>query len=367
MPHAEFKDLFMSLSARLARARNFLEARFPERHLYIRTDGEMRGMVLTTNRQVVLAAGASVIGLWTATSVVAMVMAMAAAPGPDAVDPKAAARALAQRIETRQANLEKLFTTITCQSTEPGAQAPRLGFIANSHAPADGLKDVGAAQDRLVAQAQKTTAPCTDRLRAAFRQAGVDPAAFAPPATARIITPPAPPRAGQPATHAANDTFTTRIQVLANELSEMHALKAATTTVPLARPTITTAESSGFGIRTDPFTGHMASHPGLDFPAPRMTPVFATAAGFVSYTGPRGGYGNVVEIDHGHGFKTRFAHLAALSVKAGQHVDIHQSIGAIGSTGRSTGPHLHYEVWVDGRPRNPEPFLRAGDYVHQTG
>jgi murein DD-endopeptidase MepM/ murein hydrolase activator NlpD len=355
----------MSLSARLVRARSFLEARFPERHLYVRTDGEMRGMVLTTNRQIALAAGAGVVGLWTATSVVAMVMAMAAAPGPDAVDPKAAARALAQRIETRQASLEKLFTTITCQAADPAGGTPRLGFIANSHAPADGLKDVSAAQDRLLAQAQKTTAPCTDRLRAAFRQAGVDPASFTPP-TPTVVAPP-PPQVKGAANHAANDSFTTRVQALAKDLTEMHALKAATITVPLARPTITTAESSGFGLRTDPFTGHMASHPGLDFPAPRMTPVFATAAGLVSYTGPRGGYGNVVEIDHGHGFKTRFAHLAALTVKAGQHVDIHQSIGAIGSTGRSTGPHLHYEVWVDGRPRNPELFLRAGDYVHQTG
>jgi murein DD-endopeptidase MepM/ murein hydrolase activator NlpD len=74
----------------------------------------------------------------------------------------------------------------------------------------------------------------------------------------------------------------------------------------------------------------------------------------------------VVEIDHGHGLKTRFAHLAAIWVSVGQRVAIGEKLGGIGSTGRSTGPHLHYEVWVDGRPQNPERFLEAGQYVQQA-
>jgi len=88
--------------------------------------------------------------------------------------------------------------------------------------------------------------------------------------------------------------------------------------------------------------------------------------GVVSYAGVRSGYGNVVEIDHGNGFKTRYAHLQASSVRVGQRVAIGQRIAAMGSTGRSTGPHLHYEVWVNGRAQNPNRFLKAGEYVQQA-
>ena len=86
----------------------------------------------------------------------------------------------------------------------------------------------------------------------------------------------------------------------------------------------------------------------------------------VSFTGVRSGYGNTIEIDHGNGFKTRYAHLKTISVVVGQRVGVGARIGGIGSTGRSTGPHLHYEVWVNGRAQNPARFLRAGEYVLQA-
>ena len=97
-----------------------------------------------------------------------------------------------------------------------------------------------------------------------------------------------------------------------------------------------------------------------------MTPIHATAPGVVSFTGVRSGYGNTVELDHGRGFKTRYAHLAAISVSVGQHVAVGQRLGGMGSTGRSTGTHLHYEVWLNGRAMNPDRFLKAGDYVQQA-
>jgi murein DD-endopeptidase MepM/ murein hydrolase activator NlpD len=86
----------------------------------------------------------------------------------------------------------------------------------------------------------------------------------------------------------------------------------------------------------------------------------------VSYAGVRSGYGNTVEVDHGHGFKTRYGHLSAISVTVGQQVAVGQRIGAMGSTGRSTGTHLHYETWLNGRPQNPLRFIKAGDYVQQN-
>jgi murein DD-endopeptidase MepM/ murein hydrolase activator NlpD len=120
-------------------------------------------------------------------------------------------------------------------------------------------------------------------------------------------------------------------------------------------------ESSGFGVRTDPFLRRPAMHTGIDFRGDSGDPVQATAAGTVVEAGWSGGYGRMVEIDHGSGFSTRYGHLSKINVKVGQHVKIGQVVGEIGSTGRSTGPHLHYETRIDGDAVNPQKFLRAGE------
>ncbi|MDW8414949.1 MAG: M23 family metallopeptidase [Thermaurantiacus sp.] len=111
--------------------------------------------------------------------------------------------------------------------------------------------------------------------------------------------------------------------------------------------------SSGFGMRFHPILGFSRLHQGVDFAAPTGTPVVASAAGRVTLAGWSGGYGQVVEVDHGRGLKTRYAHLSRIDVRPGQAVGQGQRIGAVGSTGLSTGPHLHYEVWRDGRAVNP--------------
>jgi murein DD-endopeptidase MepM/ murein hydrolase activator NlpD len=143
-------------------------------------------------------------------------------------------------------------------------------------------------------------------------------------------------------------------------------MSQAAETLPLARPAGVGGQSSGFGVRFDPFTRRPAFHSGLDFTGGYRSAVGATAPGTVSFTGVRSGYGNTVEIDHGKGFKTRYAHLAGIAVRPGQRVALGQRIGAMGSTGRSTGVHLHYEVWVNGRAQNPSRFLKAGEYVQQA-
>ena len=121
--------------------------------------------------------------------------------------------------------------------------------------------------------------------------------------------------------------------------------------------------SSGFGSRSDPFNGHRAFHAGLDFKGPTGTDVVATAPGKVISADWHGGYGKMVEIDHGYGLKTRYAHLSAIDVVEGQDVAFGDKVGELGSTGRSTGPHLHYEVWYDGQARNPWNYLKAGANV----
>ncbi len=118
--------------------------------------------------------------------------------------------------------------------------------------------------------------------------------------------------------------------------------------------------SSPFGMRTDPFNGRAAMHTGIDLRGERGEPVHATADGTVSIAGRDGGYGKMVEINHGNGLSTRYGHLSEIDVRVGQKVRIGQTIGKIGSTGRSTGPHLHYETRINGEAVNPQKFLRAG-------
>lgn len=122
---------------------------------------------------------------------------------------------------------------------------------------------------------------------------------------------------------------------------------------PVARSYIT----SGFGGRADPFGGGGAFHKGIDFDANVGDPVMTVADGVVSYSGVRGGYGNVVEVDHGNGYVTRYAHNSRNVVKVGDLVRVGQEVAKAGSTGRSTGAHVHFEVWENGRVVNPRKFL----------
>jgi murein DD-endopeptidase MepM/ murein hydrolase activator NlpD len=131
--------------------------------------------------------------------------------------------------------------------------------------------------------------------------------------------------------------------------------------VPVRRPLVGEVETtSGFGVRVDPFIRAPAMHTGLDFRGSVGDPVRATANGTVTQTGWNGGYGKMVEVDHGNGLSTRYAHLSSFDVKEGQTVRLGQIVGRVGSTGRSTGPHLHYETRIDGEAVDPQKFLRAG-------
>ena len=134
--------------------------------------------------------------------------------------------------------------------------------------------------------------------------------------------------------------------------------------VPSDKPVKTAEFTSGYGTRTDPFRGGAARHQGIDLAAAYGTPIYATADGVVTDAGyNNGGYGNLVKIDHGRGIETRYGHMSAILVRSGQRVVRGQQIGRMGSTGRSTGNHLHYEVRIDGRAVNPIPFMKSNDYL----
>jgi murein DD-endopeptidase MepM/ murein hydrolase activator NlpD len=143
--------------------------------------------------------------------------------------------------------------------------------------------------------------------------------------------------------------------------SQMDRLNRTLALVPYRKPVVGEVEfTSGFGVRSDPFLGRPAMHTGLDFRAQMGDPVRATANGRVVSAGWSGGYGRMVEVDHGNGLATRYGHLSEIGVKIGETVKIGQVIGEVGSTGRSTGPHLHYETRIDGEAVDPQKFLRAG-------
>ena len=143
--------------------------------------------------------------------------------------------------------------------------------------------------------------------------------------------------------------------------AQVERLNRTLSLVPYRKPVVGEVEfTSGFGVRSDPFLGRPAMHTGLDFRAQTGDPVRATASGKVVSSGWSGGYGRMVEIDHGNGLSTRYGHLSEIDVKIGDNVKIGQVIGEVGSTGRSTGPHLHYETRIDGEAVDPQKFLRAG-------
>ncbi len=153
-------------------------------------------------------------------------------------------------------------------------------------------------------------------------------------------------------------------RALFNSWKRLDSQSQAIVAIPSSKPVnLGISLSSGFGVRSDPFRGGAAMHSGVDIPGPIGTPIYATADGVVGRTGWVGGYGNLVELEHGQGIQTRYGHLSEIIATPGTRVKRGQLIGLMGSTGRSTGSHLHYEVRLSGRAVNPTPFLRTDGYL----
>lgn len=146
---------------------------------------------------------------------------------------------------------------------------------------------------------------------------------------------------------------------LLREIQRLVRLHEAVEQLPLGSPMHDAEITSGFGRRVDPFRKRWAAHNGIDFAGPVGSEIFSTADGTVAHAGRKGAYGNLVVIEHAHGISTYYGHLSAIKVQEGDVVKRGQLVGIQGSTGRSTGAHLHYEIHVDGEPRNPSVFLEA--------
>jgi murein DD-endopeptidase MepM/ murein hydrolase activator NlpD len=250
----------------------------------------------------------------------------------------------------REARLE---SRTPADATRLAAKAVRGGLEGVLTRLRSSLDRVEARQTAVLNAMEEGFDSAARRMRSALADLGLDLGAAANTATGGPFVPyKLPNNAG---------AFERQIHRISLVRAHVDRLTKTLGAVPIRKPvTGETETTSGFGVRIDPFLGRPAMHTGLDFRGTTGEPVRATATGTVTAASWSGGYGKMVEIEHAHGLATRYGHLSEIDVVVGQRVKIGQIIGRLGSTGRSTGPHLHYETRIDGDAVDPQKFLRAG-------
>jgi murein DD-endopeptidase MepM/ murein hydrolase activator NlpD len=293
-------------------------------------------------------------------------------PGPVQPQPRTGRATHASMLDHAMERFAALFQSvtrsvhITTHPLEPSpatyAQHPGLKVLSEQTRRVAGI---GGAETQLMAKTEGELGRGIGALQNVMRRAGINPDLFLRKAAAEGVGGPEIPLDQVRIEGVSDPKFNHAYFSAAARLDQLNGLSAALDHVPLAMPVSagTFDKSSGFGARIDPFTGRFAFHPGIDFAGPWGSVVHATAPGTVVFAGNRGGYGNMVEIDHGYGIHTRYGHLSAISVKLGAYLAKGAGLGRVGSTGRSTGPHVHYEVWYDDVVKNPNNFIEAGRHV----
>ncbi len=230
----------------------------------------------------------------------------------------------------------------------------------------DRLDKIGAGETVLMARAQGEVGEGVNSIRNVIRHTGINPDEYMRQFhSVEAVGGPDLPLADVHIEGIADQAFSDTYLKASAVLEQLNQLLGAIRHIPLTTPVWGSQfeRTSGFGARVDPFTGHYSFHPGVDFAGPYGSSIASTAPGTVVFAGQRGGYGNMVEVDHGFGIHTRYGHLSAILVRVGTRVSKGTPIGKLGSTGRSTGPHVHYEVWYDNVVRNPSTFIEAGHHV----
>jgi murein DD-endopeptidase MepM/ murein hydrolase activator NlpD len=357
---------------------------FIDREFFMRANGQVRFLKLSAQLQRRVAGTvASVVGLWLVVtlgmainqlSVSAQRMALSqqeakvesaeerVANYRDSIDE------VTKDLDRRQKMLESLSDqylgevpdakTQTPATAKPIDEDKTVKTISFMVPEAAGLARIEVRQIQFAENMTKVALARTSKAEAAIRQFGLNPDVLARQA-----------RNGQGGVFepffgsAKKDVRDPRFLKLAASLSRMDAMERALAAIPTSMPAAVMMMSSGFGFRSDPFTGGGAMHAGLDFKGPVGTPILSAAEGRVTFAGFNGGYGKTVEITHANGLLTRYAHLSGVHVARGQMVKRGLQIGRMGSTGRSTGSHLHFEVRLNGRAINPRKFLEANPDV----
>ena len=258
------------------------------------------------------------------------------------------------------------FASLFNKAQPSTAHIPNQPALRTLAYETDRLSQMGGAETALLVGVDRGVASRIAFLQVALKRIGVDPNNLEQQASDGIGGPFIPINAVRIDGIADNDFTQAYVGASAHE-KELDVLFAALNHVPLTTPVHGTQFeiTSDFGPRIDPFTRRLGFHPGIDFGGPWGATVAATAPGTIVWAGPRGGYGNMVEIDHGYGFRTRYGHLAQVLVHVGAKVGKGTPIGKLGSTGRSTGPHVHYEIWLADVVRDPSRFIEAGRHVFQ--
>ena len=248
-----------------------------------------------------------------------------------------------------------------------GAANPDVPVELRLRAVMSSIEKQEFSQVRTVAAIGGAARQTVARLRNAIAETGLSPERLNPPASDSRDRPmggPFVPLKADP----NGSLFEKEVYRLQGDFTTADRLRRVVPGLPVRKPLEGPLDvTSPFGGRPDPFFGRLATHTGLDLREPDGSPVRATAAGKIVSAGWNGGYGNMIEIDHGNGLATRYAHLSAVLVSEDQSVAAGAIVGRLGSTGRSTGPHLHYEVRVNGDPVDPQRFLRAGSRVLAGG
>ncbi|MGK6323508.1 M23 family metallopeptidase [Sphingomonas sp. DT-51] len=352
---------------------------FVDRELFLRSDGRVRFIRVSRRTQLrAAAAGALVLVVWAGGTITAVVLSLrapvatpyrddrhvaAAAPSATPTLARAAAGTASahppeptpttdspavRELLRRQQLIEQLVATKLGQPvphTELGRpvganKSPESALDAAQKALARGLSHAFDADRQRRTVALRRLGLEADKLAAQARRAEGGP--LIPWPDDGTTAPPA-------------------LEALASAMVRWAAVGQGAAAVPSGHPTRDLSQTSSFGVRADPFNGRPTFHAGLDFRGSYGEPIYAAAAGRVSFVGERSGYGRLVEIDHGNGIASRYGHLSGAEVTLGQHVARGERIARMGSTGRSTGTHVHFEVRLHGTAVNPQPFLDFGE------
>lgn len=365
-----------------------LRAWFPDREFFMRSQGQVRFIKVSSRLQMTVAGAVAALLLVWLISMAAMAVASFAGTSDrlallerEAKVAKSASRVAAYRkdidsvaadLQKRQDFIDKTVTaaigdlpddarageTVSDSSREATRTVDKVSMAVPEAAS---LARVEARQLAFIEKLTRYADRRSARTAETIRKLGLNPGAMLASLDDRRAQ-------GGPLLRlatSANGSTDPRYQRLGLSLARMSALQRGLAGIPQVLPASLDFISSGFGYRADPFDGGAAFHAGLDFRGPVGAPIYAAAKGRVIFAGVKQGYGNCIEIAHGNGLTTRYAHMSAFRARLGQDVAPGDVIGAIGSTGRSTGPHLHFEVRVNDQAVNPRPFLEAAQNVLQ--
>ncbi len=377
----------------IAAKRSLIERWFPVRYLYLRDGDDVRACALSPRRQCLIAVAAVAFASWTLVASGGLIFDFISNSQADRAVVRARAAServnadlqarldsavirmttttgsiddMATMVERRHAALTNVMGMFRGVDGAELALRPALPATTTGRSPVQRILAVRLDQERLIARAEEVSQTRAERLRLAFRLAGLNPSAYAAtgPGLGGPLVEARDPRA-LAAVLDVDEAFAVRIRHAADNLNDMRRLADAAEGLPFPAPD---ARAHHLRLRralrsVQRSTGP-ASGPGLRGPAEHAHPCHGPRRRLFCRC-PGSGYGNTVEIDHGRGLKTRFAHLNSMAVTSGQQIALGQRIGAMGTTGRSTGVHLHYEVWMNGRPQNPARFMKAGDQLVQ--